>query len=175
MGLCILTIIISILFSAVMLESQGAQANATAYFGSIQTDAPLGSFVFGFRVVIDRNRFTNNDLSAIIVNLVRNNRVQRIFKFSDGTTARQFLISLAGGIDAANASRTFPEIRLHDSRYIVYEDFIIYQEMPLPDDELPTTLDFDLSILVVGVVTTDFIDLSPFAIGEVYLAPPPGI
>ena len=157
-----------------MLESQGVQANASAYFGSIQTDAPLGTFVFGFRVLIDRNRFTNNDLSAIIVSLVRNNLVQSIFKFGDETNDRQFLIGLAGGIDAVNASRVFPEIRLYDSRYIVYEDFIIYQQAPPSTLELPATLDFDLNILVVGVVTTDVASLDPFAVGTVNLTQPPG-
>lgn len=152
--------------------SQGVQANASAYFGSIQTDTPLGTLVFGFRVVIDRNRFTSNDLSAIIVSLVRNNLVQNIFKFSDGTTDRQFVI--AGGIDAVNASRVFPEIRLHDSRYIVYEDFVIYEQAPPSTLELPTTLDFDLNILVVGEMT-DVISLSPFAVGEVNIMEHSGI
>ena len=153
---------------------QGLQADATAYFGSIQTATPLGAVVFSFRIVIDRNRFTNTDLSAIIVTLTRNNLVQSIFKFSDGSTDRQFLINLAGGIDAVNASRVFPEIRLYDSRYIVYEDSVIYNQGPPSTLELPTTLDFDLNIIVVGVVTTDVASLTPFAVGTVDLDRPPG-
>ena len=154
--------------------SQGLQADATAYYGSLQTDTPLGTEVFPFRIVIDRNRFTNNDISAIIVSLVRNNLVQSIFRFSDGSTDRQFLINLAGGIDAANASRLFPEIRLYDSRYILYEDSVIYQQAPPSTLELPTALDFELNILVVGVVTTDVSSLNPFAVGTVSLTEPPG-
>ena len=167
-GACIILLSIDMSVSAVL--DQGLQADATAYFGRIQTDTPLGTVVFSFRIIIDRTQFTNNDLSAIIVSLVRNNLVQNIFRFSDGTTDRQFLIGLAGGIDAANSSRVFPEIRLHDSRYIVYEDSVIYQQAPPSSLELPTTLDFDLNILVVGVVTTDVSSLTPFAVGTVDIA-----
>ena len=84
------------------------------------------------------------------------------------------MIDLAGGIDAVNASRVFPEIRLHDSRYVVYEDSVIYQQAPPSTLELPTILDFDLNILVAGVVTTDVASLTPFAVGTVSLTEPPG-
>ena len=150
----------------------GFQANATAYFGTVQTSDPIGTVVFGFRIIIDLNRFTDNDLSAIIVNMVRNNLVQRIFKFSDGANERRFLISLEGGIVSVNSSRRFPEIRLIDNRYAIYEDSVIYQEAPPSSLELPTTLNFDLNLLVVGEVIADVQEQSPFAVGTVFLAEP---
>ena len=66
-----------------------------------------------------------------------------------------------------NASRLYPEIRLIDDRYIVYEDNITYQEAPPQTLELPATLSFELNLLVVGQVTTEIQEQSPFAIGIV--------
>ena len=151
---------------------QRVQADATAYIGSTRTDAPPGTVVFPFRVVIDRNGFPNNNINAILVSLVRNNLVQSIFKFSDGTTDRQFLISVFGGIDAVNASGRFPEIRLYNSRYVVYKESVIYQQAPPSDLELPTTLDFDLNMIVVGD-NNNVETLTPTPIGTVFLEPPP--
>ena len=153
---------------------QGFQADATAYFGSVQTTDPIGTVVFPFRIIIDLNSFTNNDLSAIILNLVQNNLVQRIFRFSDNTNMRQFLIGVEGGIVAVNASRRFPEIRLFNNRYVVYEDNITYQEAPPSALELPTTLDFELNLLIVGQVTTEVREESPFATARVFISEPPG-
>ena len=150
------------------------EADATAYFGSIRTDEPFGTVVFPFRVVIDRNGFPNNNTNAMIVSLTRNALVQGIFRFSDGTTLRQFSIISRGGIDAVNASGSIPEIRLYNSRYAVYEDSVIYQQAPPSTLELPTTLDFDLNIIVVGD-GNDAETLTPNPIGTVFLEPPPGI
>ena len=68
---------------------RGIQADATAYFGSVLTNATTGTQVFHFRIVIDLSVF-NNDLDAIIVILFCNNLVESIFKFSDGQNTRTF-------------------------------------------------------------------------------------
>ena len=101
----------------------------------------------------------------------RNNQVLSIFRFSDDQITRQF--TFIGGINAANASGQLPtEVRLLENGLVVFEDFVIYRRAPPDSLELPTTLDFDLSIIVVGrgganVAQTDF------AVGTVALIPPP--
>ena len=152
----------------------GFQADATAYYGTVQTSDPIGTEVFHFRIIIDLNNFTNNDLNAIFVNMVRNNIVQRIFRFSHGTNGRQFLIGREGGIVAVNTSRRFPEIRLIDNHYVIYEDHIIYQEAPPSRIELPTTMDFDLNMIVVGEPIMEIREQSPFAVGTVVIRQPDG-
>ena len=129
--------------------------------------------MFHFRIVIDLSRF-NNDLDAIVLIMVRGNLVESIFKFSDGQNIRTFAISAQGGIDAVNASRVFPEVRLIENRLVVFEDYIIYQAVPPPDILLPTTLDFDLNLIIVGQDSTNVQELLPFAVGTVVLLPPPG-
>ena len=140
----------------------------------MQTDAPLGTRVFPFRIVIVLNRF-NNDLDAFIVIMVRNNLVESIFKFSDGQNQRTFSIAAQGGIDAVNASRVFPEIRLVENRLVVYEEFVIYQQAPPSTLSLPTTLDFDLNLIVIGRDSLSIQESLPFAVGTVALIPPPGM
>ena len=130
--------------------------------------------MFPFRIVIDLSRF-GNDLSAIVVIMVRNNLVERSFKFSDGQNQRTFGIAANGGIDAVNASRVLPEIRLIENRLVVYDDFIIYQEAPPANFQLPINLDFDLNLIVVGRDSTIIQELLPFAIGSVTFTLPPGI
>ena len=152
----------------------GIQADATAYFGSVLTNATIGTEIFRFRIVIDLSRF-NNDLDAIVIIMVRNNLVESIFKFSDGQNTRTFAIAAQGGIDAVNASRVFPEIRLIENRLVVFEDGVIYQEAPPPSLELPTRLDFDLNLIVVGRQSANIQELLPFAIGTVGLIEPPGM
>lgn len=149
-------------------------ADATAYFGTVQTSDPVGIEVFRFRIITDLNNFTNNTINAIIAKMVQNDLVQRIFRFSNGTNEKQFLIGLEGGIIAVNASRTFPEIRLIDNRYAVYEDHIIYQEDPPSYLELPTTLNFNLSLVVTGEEENETREQSPFAVGTVFITEPPG-
>ena len=151
----------------------GIQADATAYFGSIQTNATFGTRVFNFRIVIDLSRF-GNDLDAIVVIMVRSNQVERIFKFSDGQNQRTFGIGAQGGIDTVNSSRIFPEIRLIENRLVVYEEYIIYQGAPGSDIMLPAMLDFDLNLIVVGRDSLTIRELLPFAVGTVELIPPPG-
>ena len=102
----------------------------------------------------------------------RNNLVQSIFKFSDGEDQRTFRIGDHGGIDAANASRVFPEIRLIENRLVVYEDSVIYAETPPSSLDLPTTLDFDLNTIVAGNGPAEQLN---FALGTVALLPPPGM
>ena len=151
---------------------RGIQADATAYFGRVLTNASFGTEVFRFRIVIDLSRF-NNDLDAIVTIMVRNNLVETIFKFSDGRNTRTFGIASQGGIDTVNASRVFPEIRLIENRLVVFEDYIIYQQAPPSTLEQPTTLDFDLNIIVVGRGSAIIQELLPFAEGIVDLIPPP--
>ena len=137
----------------------------------MQINATLGTKIFCFRTVIDLGGF-NNDLDAIIIILVRSNLVEKIFSLSDGQTQRTFSIAAKGGIDSVNASRVFPEIRLIENRRVIYEDCVIYQEAPLPVLELPTTLDFDLNLIVIGPNLTAIEELSPFAVGTVALTMP---
>ena len=153
---------------------RGIQADATAYFGSVLTNDTFGTEVFRFRIVIDPSRF-GNDLDAIIVIMVRNNLVQTIFKLSDGQNQRTFAIAANEGIDAVNASRVFPEIRLIENRLVVFEDFVIYQQAPPSTLQLPTTLDFDLNLIVVGQGSAIIQELLPFAEGRVAIIPPPGM
>ena len=93
------------------------------------TTDPFGTEILRFRVVIDFSIF-NDDLDALVTIMARSNLVEWIFKFSDGLKQKTFLIGLRGGIDAVNASHVFPEIRLVESRLIVFEDYVIYQEAP---------------------------------------------
>ena len=147
------------------------QANATAYFGRIVTNSTLGTEVFRFRIVIDLSRF-DNDLSAILTVMDRNNLVESIFKFSDGENQRIFTFN--NGIVAANASGTLPpQFRLLENRLVVFEDSIIYQEPPPPSLQLPTTLDFNLSIIAFGHNHINSQSIR-FALGTVALIPPPG-
>jgi hypothetical protein len=148
----------------------GVQADATAYFGRIVTNATLGTVVFSFRVVIDLSRF-GGDLEAIVTIMNRNNLVLSIFRFSDDVSTRPF--NFMGGINAANASGQLPhEIRLLDNGFVVFEDFVMYRQAPPPSLELPTTLDFDLSIIVVGPGQDNTVQ-TDFAVGRVDLIPPP--
>ena len=153
------------------MPDRGVQPDATAYFGSILIDSTIGTEVFPFRIVIDLSRF-NNELNAIIIILNRNNLVETVFKFSDGEDQRTFQFTEHGGIDAVNASGVFPEIRLIDNRLVVYEDRVIYNQAPPTSFELPTTLDFDLSTIVVG--PNNFEQLNNFALGTVALLSPSG-
>ena len=71
----------------------------------------------------------------------------------------------------------FPEIRLIEAmmnRFVVLEDYVIYQAAPPPDLSLPTTLGFDLNLIVVGLTPSIIQERLPFAIGTVVLIPPPG-
>ena len=150
------------------------QADATAYFGSVLTNATFGTQVFQFRIVVDLSDF-NNDLDFIVLIMVQNNLVERIFKFSDGTNQRTFQIAANGGIDAVTALRVFPEISLIEAmmnRVVVLEDYIIYQAAPPSDLELPTTFSFDLNLIVVGQDPTLIEERLPFAVGTVALIPP---
>ena len=109
--------------------------------------------------------------------MVRNNLVERIFKFSDGTNQKTFQIGSNGGIDAVNASRMFPEIRLIEAlmnRFVVVEDYVIYQAAPPSDLELPSILEFDLNLIVVGQDPGLIQERLPFAVGTIALIAPPG-
>ena len=101
----------------------------------------------------------------------RDNVVESTFRFSDNTRTRTF--TFIGGINAANASGMLPrEIRLLENGFAVLEDFIIYRQAPPESVELPTILDFDLSVIVVGPGQGNTIQ-TDFALGMVRLIPPP--
>ena len=153
-----------------MLEN-GIQADATAYFGRIVTNSTRGTPVFPFRIVIDLSRF-GDDLSAILTVLNRNNLVESLFKFSNSQNQRTF--SFNEGVVAANASGMLPpQVTLLENRFVVFDDYVIYQEAPPSSLQLPTTLDFDLSVLVVAFDSGNSQSVR-FAVGIVSLIPPPG-
>ena len=104
----------------------------------------------------------------------RDNQVARTFRFSDDMLTRTF--TFIGGINAANASGQLPhEIRVLENGLAVLEDFVIYRRAPPADLELPTTLDFDLSIIVIGPGGANTMQ-TDFAVGMVALIPPsPGV
>ena len=159
------------IFAVPDVFENGIQADATAYFGSIATNATPGTEVFHFRIVIDLSRL-NNDLLSIITLLNRNNLVESIFRFSDSNVGRTFTFS--DGIVAANASGTLPpQFRLLVNRLVVFEDSVIYYQRPPPSLALPVTLDFDLSILAASL-DTGLSESVRFAVGTVDLFPPPG-
>ena len=162
-----------IIYTVPEVLENGIQADATAYFGDVLTTDPVGIEVFHFRVVIDLNRF-NGDLSAILTIMNRNNLVESLFKFSDGTNQRTF--TFGSSIVAANASGMLPsQFRLLESRLIIFEDFIIYYQAPPPSLNLPITLDFDMSILVVALDPINSQSVR-FAIGTVMMRTlPPGM
>ena len=152
----------------------GVQADATAYFGSIPTNATIGTEIFPFRIIIDPSRYYGDDLDAIITVLNRDNLVAHIFRFSDNTLTRTF--TFIGGINAANASGQLPcEIRVLENGLVILEDSVIYNNI-IPHDLWlmnPFRLEFDMSVIVVGrgpgarTIQTDF------AVGTVDLIPPP--
>ena len=102
----------------------------------------------------------------------RDSTVLSIFRFSDDQITRTFTFN--GGINAANASDVLPcEVRLLENGLVVFEDFVVYRQAPPDSLELPTILDFDLSIIVVGRGETNNTMQTDFAIGTVALIPPP--
>ena len=153
----------------------GVQGDATAYFGRVETDA-IGSVVFPIRIIINLTRFVDDGLEFIFLNLIRSNLVQRIFRFSDGSDQRQFNIVNEGGIVAVNASRIFPEIRLINDDFVVYEDNVTYHQAPPPDLQLPTTLDFDLNLIAAGIgrENSEHLQLTESTVGNIFITEPLG-
>ena len=101
----------------------------------------------------------------------RDNQVAQTFRFSDDTLTRTF--TFIGGLNAVSASGQLPpEIRLLDNGLVVFEDFVIYRLAQPPDLEALITLDFDLSVIVVGPGQGNTIQ-TDFAVGTVALIPPP--
>ena len=97
----------------------------------------------------------------------RDNQVARTFRFGDnGQITRPY--TFIGGINVANASGQLPrEIRILENGLVVLEDSVIYIA---PDLEFPPTLDFDLSVIVVGSGGANTIQTN-FAVGTVELIP----
>ena len=117
--------IVFVFFAVPDLLPNGVQADATAYFGRILTNATVGTEVFRFRIVIDPSTY-GGDLDAIITVLNRDNQVAQTFRFGDnGQTSRPY--TFIGGINAANASGQLPrEIRVLENGLVVLEDSVIY-------------------------------------------------
>ena len=150
----------------------GIQADATAYFGRILTNAAIGTEVFRFRIIIDLTMF-GGDLSTILTVLNRSFQVTSIFRFSGSEFTKSFTFDNAS-IIAANASGMLPpEISLLENNFVVFEDSVIYNQRPLPDLELPAILDFDLTIVVIGGGDIPISQNVDFALGTVELIPPP--
>ena len=148
----------------------GVQADATAYFGIILTNATVGTPVFPFRIVIDPSTY-GGDLDDIITVLNRDNQVAQTFRFGDNNQSTR-TYTFMGGINAANASGQLPtEIRVLENGLVVLEDCVIYRQAPAPDLDSPIILDFDLSVIVTGPGSgaQTIID---FAVGRVALLPP---
>ena len=97
----------------------------------------------------------------------RDNLVAQTFRFGDnGQTTRPY--TFFGGINAANASGQLPrEIRVLENGLVVLEDSVIYIA---PDLVFPPTLDFDLSVIVIGPGGANTIQTN-FALGTVELIP----
>ena len=153
------------------------QADATAYFASILSNDTSGTVVIDFRIIIDRYQFTNNDLSAMLIIMNRNNFVESIFQFSDGSNQRRFAIGNEGGIVAVNTSRVFPELKLLNEQYIIYHDYIIYNSAAAASYyyylRYSTTLDFDISLLLVGINPVESVQRQ-FATATITILSPPG-
>ena len=135
----------------------------------------MGTVVFHFRVYIDLFQFTNRDLAVIVVSLNENIIVNHIFRLSNGLNTKQISLVDEGGVVGVNASGVFPEIRLLNSQYVIYEDSIIYNGLP-SDIEMNSTTQygFDLTIIIVGVENGE-VQQGPIGRGNVTLLTPPGI
>ena len=145
----------------------GIQADATAYFGTVLTNAPIGTEIFRFRIVIDLTAY-----GAILTVLNRSFQVTSIFRFSGFEFTKTF--AFYNGVIAANASGMLPpEISLLGDNFVVFEDSVIYNQRPPPSLELPATLDFDLTIIVLGSGDNPISNSVDFALGTVELIPPP--
>ena len=107
----------------------------------------------------------------------RNNLVESIFQFSDGSNWRGFAIGNEGGIVAVNASQVFPEIELLNEQYIIYHDYIIYNSAAAASNyyllRYSTTLDFDISLLLVGINPVESVQ-HLFATATITILSPPG-
>ena len=116
-------------------------------------------------MIINLGRF-DNDLEYIDVSLVQRNYLsEKIFSFSNYQQERHFSINKHGGIDAVNASNTFPEITLIN-RTIIYEDFVIYSQDSnffVSSINLPSRVNIDLNVVVLGINTGNFEERTPFA------------
>ena len=102
----------------------------------------------------------------------RDNQVARTFRFGDnGQTTRPY--TFIGGINAENAAGLLPpEIRVLENGLVVLEDSVIYI-LPDADFDVPTTLNFDLSVIVLGRGPGARTNQTDFAVATVTLIPPP--
>ena len=156
------------------LQDFGIQGDATAYFGSIPINATLGTEIFRFRIVVNLSR-VQNDLDLIAIILTRNYVVETVFGFKGGQNYRVFDIAGQGGIDSENVTRLFPEITVIENGLVVYEDYVIYQQLPPPFFELPVDFDFDLYYVAVGRNFSIYQELGSMPVGRVTITLPPGI
>ena len=153
---------------AVFGDYGGVQANATAYFGSVRTNAANGTAIFQFRVFIDFGYF-NHDIQFINVTLIQNDFAEKIFTFSNHQHTRNFSI---GNHRVVNAAKVYPEIRLLQDRLLVYEDCVIYSyqdTFPMNSMKLQTTIDLDLNLIVLGQNPENVEERFPLAVATVEL------
>ena len=146
------------------------QANATVYTGHVHSDLSTNTSVFGFKIVADISSLVSNlRMLFFTMTMVRNAQVERIFKLSDGQNEKT--VQTTNGIAEIS---NFPELTLIDNRYLVYEDYVIYNEAPPSSLSLPTIRDFDMNVHIVTVLEggmfSTFADLTPFALGRVILS-----
>jgi hypothetical protein len=125
-------------------------------------------------LTIDLGRF-DNDLEYIDVTLV-NYLSERIFSFSNYQQERHFSINKHGGIDAVNVSNIFPEITLLNNRIVIYDDVVIYShesDFFISNTNLPSRVNIDLNVVILGVSTGNFEERTPFADATVTLIQDP--
>ena len=169
-----------LLWNVVPEHYGGVEANATAYYGNVSVNAANGTVVFAFQLIINLGRF-DNDLEYIDVTLVQRNYLsERIFSFSNYQQQQHFSINKHGGIDAVNASNIFPEITLFNNRIVIYEDVVIYSHennFSVSITNLPSRVNIDLNVVILGINTGNFEERTPFAEATVTLIqdPPQGI
>ena len=65
-----------------------------------------------------------------------------------------------------NASNIFPEITLFNDRTVIYEDFVIYNHENnffASNTNLPSSVNIDLNVVILGINTGNFEERTPFA------------
>ena len=68
-----------------------AYLNATTYVAEITADTPFGTPVLYFSAVVDGSAFT---LPVVLLTLVENNLVERVFTFRNGRMMNNILVLL---------------------------------------------------------------------------------
>ena len=114
-----------------------AYLNATTYVAEITADTPFGTPVLYFSAVVDGSAFT---LPVVLLTLVENNLVERIFKLSNGRIDQQYF-----GLTPDPATNTITIVN-----QVVYSDDP--RNAPLGDrpPTLPATFGMSINLVAVG-------------------------